>query len=70
MKQNTGVQFVVMVALLATNITGGRDFGLCIRDSTGEIPCEVSESVFLQCPTIPQYCRWFLQLPAEIVLFC
>ena len=37
---------VVLVAVLITASTGGGKLGLCIRDSTGEIPCEVSESGF------------------------
>ena len=36
----------VLVAVLITASTGGGELGLCIRDSTGEIPCEVSESGF------------------------
>ena len=35
-------QYVILVAVLATTRTGSRDFGLCVRDSMGEIPCEVS----------------------------
>ena len=62
---------VVLVAVLTTSSDGGRDVGLCLRDSTAEIPCEVSKTtIFSYLVIVPYYHRLFLLFPVEISLHC